>query len=187
MRTMLLLLFFVFLANSAKITQITGTGKVNSKAAKVGMNISEGDTVTVDDESEIYISISDGTGFSIKNGSTMVMGQENPKKKALKVNLLKGTLLAMVRKGNDFEVRTLTATSSVRGTIYFTRTNEKGTYFCTCNGTVNYVANNGSNPKEITAIHHKGIHYNNDGTIEDCGMEDHTDIEIFELMSAINE
>lgn len=77
MRTTLLLLFLIFLANSAKITEITGTGKVNSKNARVGMRIIEGDTVTADDESEIFIYIDEGEGLVIKNGSTMIMG---PKK-----------------------------------------------------------------------------------------------------------
>lgn len=187
MRIPLLLTILVITAHSAKITQITGTGNVNSKDAKVGMNITEGDTVTADDESEIYVAIDEGTGFSIKNGSSMIMGEEEPKKKILKMNLLRGYLLAMVKKGSDFELKTPTATSAIRGTIFFTRYNEEGTYFCTCNGTVDYAGKDGKNPKTISAVHHKGIHYANDGSIEDCAMEDHTDIEIFKLMSAIDE
>lgn len=77
MRSILFLLILVLSANSAKITQITGAGRVNSKRAKLGMTIVEGDTITADDESEIYISITEGSGVTIKNGSTMIMGEED--------------------------------------------------------------------------------------------------------------
>lgn len=185
MRTLFFLLSLCFLVNSATITQITGSGKVNSKPVKVGMRIVEGDTITADDESVIYILISEGTGVSIKNGSTMIMGEDIPKKKIVKMNLLKGYLQAIVKRQSDFEIRTITATSAVRGTILFARHDDKGTYFCTCNGTVDYENAAGKNKKSITAVHHAGIHYNKSGDIEECGMEDHTDTEIFELMSAM--
>lgn len=82
MKTILLLLILIFSTNSATITQITGSGKVNDKDAKVGMKVVEGDTITAADESEIYIVISEGTGITIKNGSTMIMGEENLKRKS---------------------------------------------------------------------------------------------------------
>lgn len=181
MRLLLLLLLLssgVFA--KAQIQFAVGEILVNSKKARVGQVVKTGDTLKTGSESYLDVRLSSNTGFRIKEESVLIVNLESLEK--VRLESTKGSILSLVRKGVDYEVKTPTATAAVRGTIFFMEQMATGeTSFCTCNGHVEF--SNVKNEKmSLIASHHKAGAFDEKGEFFEQGMANHTDTEIFELM-----
>lgn len=190
------LFFAVSMISAAQIVQLTGNCLVNGKDGHIGQTVMMGDRVKAKDESRVIIKLASGTGITIKNGTEILVNEYPVQQEEdepidtnyvpkTRLRLIRGYIQAVVKKGSDFKIATPTATAAVRGTVFFTRHNDLGSYFCTCNGSVDYTTVEDNVTKNITATHHKGISISNGGTISPAKMEDHTDAEILELKKAI--
>jgi len=187
-KSILFILLAVTGIYSQSIVQIVGSGTVNGKAAAPGMQLSQGDTIRADRESLISVRLSDGTGVAVKNETVVVLETFIPQKKKsaaeYSVMVLKGYILAIVKKGNEFHVKTPSSTAAVRGTVLFARADDAGTYHCTCTGHVEHTTKGGA-ARSVEATHHKGIMVDTSGRINEAGMEDHTDEEIASLVTLL--
>ncbi len=112
----------------------------------------------------------------------MVVRVQQTSKHRSRLDLLTGQMQSIVHRKADYEVNSGTATASIRGTIFFSRVNEKGTYFCACNGKVHVEDKLGKRAQNLESAHHQPVLFFPDGSMQPAGMEDHEDIDIFQQM-----
>jgi hypothetical protein len=178
------LLISVVVAKS-KIQFAVGDVFLNSKKARVGQVVKSGDTLKTIEGSYLDVKLSSGTGFRIKENSILVVELESLEK--IRLNSTKGSILSIVRKGVDYQVKAATATAAVRGTIFFMDDLETGeTSFCTCNGHVEF-SNAKGDKKSLIAAHHKAGSFDEKGEFFGQGMSNHSDEDVFNLMFNLNQ
>jgi|GEM_PF-2336623 len=122
-----------------------GEAQVNDRAARVGMEVFEGDKLTTGEKSRLKVLFSDDVILAL-GSKTAVMVEKHlfdPKSGArqTRLNLLEGKLRALVQKmvaGSraDFEVKTTNAVAGVRGTEFALVTEGKDTKLYTFSGEV---------------------------------------------------
>jgi hypothetical protein len=156
MRTALTLILAVLLAISAAnaaesvgfVAASRGDAQVNEQAARVGMEVFEGDKLVTGEKSRLKVLFSDDVVLALGSRTAVVVEKHlfDPKSGArrTRLNLLEGKLRSLVQKmvaGSraDFEVKTTNAVAGVRGTEFILVAEEEGTKLYTFSGEVELV------------------------------------------------
>ena len=129
-----------------------GDAQVNTKAARVGMEVFEGDKLITGEKSRLKILFSDDVILSLGSGTEVLVEKHlfDPKSgaRSTRLDLVKGTLRSLVQKivaGNraDFVVKTGNAVAGVRGTEFVLVADEKETKLYTYSGEVDLSGGSG--------------------------------------------
>ncbi len=178
-----------------RILSYTGTVTVNTKAVKeINMVLNQGDAVETMTDSTCDIIINDKNILRLKPDTKLILRISD---KESILQLEKGWLAGVTRKvftkEGKFTVKTPTVVAAVRGTSFCMKVeNEKSTYFCTCNGSIELTGKTSTKAETVTAAHHAARRYSIDKTgalIEDNnpGMLYHMDSGVEELAKVIGE
>ena len=178
-----------------KILSYTGKITVNSNAVtEINMSIKQGDAIETIGESTCDIIINDKNILRLKPDTKLTINISD-KENILKLD--KGWLAGVTRKAftrdGKFLIKTPTVAAAVRGTSFCLKVeNEKNTYFCTCNGSIELTGEKSSRSETVEAAHHAARRFSIDktgGLIEDNnpGMLYHTDSGIEEIAKVIGE
>lgn len=137
------------------VYRLRGQVTVNQKPATLQTRIAPGASIETGRGAEIvFVS---GTSAYLVRASTKVnltqQTQGNIVTNALR--LLTGKILAVYRPGQPQLVYTTTATIGLRGTGVYAESDPEQTYFCTCYGSTDILANNDKrSQKTVNATHH---------------------------------
>ncbi len=167
------------------IYRISGSATVNGKEASIGTPIGPNDTVQTAKNSEIVFVV--GANAMILRGDSEVELQGDKKDVASMVisglRMLSGKLLS-VSRSQGMSVKTQTATLGIRGTGIYVEADPELTYFCTCYGITDVLANDDPDSRDtVVATHHDKPLYITKGeqagkNIRLAGFKDHTDQEL---------
>jgi hypothetical protein len=169
------------------IYRLYGNVTVNGNAATMSTRIGPNDTVETGKNSEIVFVVG-GNSMILRSDSKITMqggkGSETGAFFISALRILSGKILSVSRH-KGMAVKTPTATIGIRGTGFYVEAEPDLTYFCTCYGATEVVANNDPSSKDtVEATHHdkplfitseKGQSGNN---IRGAGYRDHTDQEL---------
>lgn len=178
-----------------RILSYTGTVTVNTKAVKeINMVLNQGDAIETMAESTCDIIINEKNILRLKPDTKLTL-RLSDKENILQLD--KGWLAGVTRKvftnEGKFTVKTPTVVAAVRGTSFCMKVeNEKSTYFCTCNGSIELTGESSNKAETVTAAHHSARRFSIDKTgalIEDNnpGMLYHMDSGVEELAKIIGE
>ena len=122
---------------AARLERHRGKVSFNGKDSfSKGQVLKKGDRlVAYGGKSFFVIRYDDGSRFLVRDGELTI---NKLAKKKMEVGLLKGTLLSYVKQGSgqDFKIKTRTASLGVRGTKFWVSESPKDTYLCVCEGSV---------------------------------------------------
>lgn len=181
------------------VKQLSGVAFANRRVLSVGSKVQSGEQLRIAKGGSLTVSVHDGTLLQMRQ-ETVVDFAVSPHKSGL-LNLLAGSLLAIVPVGHRYMVKGTAATIGIKGTVIFRQVfteNEttaramegrtaklpgKGLkdYFCTCNGAVDYLKNDSlSFIASDTAQHHNSFFLNpqNPQLLEKFEMINHFDRDI---------
>jgi ferric-dicitrate binding protein FerR (iron transport regulator) len=178
-----------------KILSYTGKVTVNSNAVtQINIPVKKGDYIETIGESTCDIIINEKNILRLKPDTKLTL---NISDKESILQLDKGWLAGVTRKAftkeGEFLIKTPTVAAAVRGTSFCIKVeNEKSTYFCTCNGSIELTGKNSSRSETVEAAHHSARRFIIDKTgalIEENnpGMLYHTDSGIEEIAEVIGE
>jgi ferric-dicitrate binding protein FerR (iron transport regulator) len=180
---------------SAKINLKIGRVLINGKEnVKKGDSIKYGDIIETGSDGACEILVEEKTLLRLKKKSRLVF---NLSKENNNLKLERGWLAGITRniftKQKKYIIRTSTVTAAVRGTSYCVKVeNDKNTYFCVCNGTINLTGEGKEKGEEVTAAHHSAMRFSLDKNGElkidhSPGMLYHGDKLIEEMAAKIGE
>lgn len=184
---------------TGKVKQVMGMAFANKRTLRVGATVHAGERLRVARRGSLVISIQDRTLLWIKE-ETVLDFSPSPRKTGV-LNLVSGSLLAVVPVGNRYLVGGPYATVGIKGTVFYRQVfsgNEhtgvamedrrvtlpgKGLrdYFCTCNGSVDYLRKSDQSLiVSDTAQHHNAFFLNpkNPKLLEKFKMINHFDRDI---------
>jgi len=178
-----------------KILSYTGKVTVNTiSVSGVNMVLRSGDAIETALESTCDIIINDKNILRLKPETKLTI---NLTDKESILYLDKGWMAGVTRKvftkEGKYLIKTPTVAAAVRGTSFCVKVeNEKSTYFCTCNGSIELTGENSSKSEIVEAAHHSARRFAIDKTgalIEDNnpGMLYHGDSGIEEIAKVIGE
>jgi hypothetical protein len=122
-----------------------GDAQVNSKTARVGMEVFSGDRLVTGEKSRLKVLLSDDVILALGSRTEVLVDKHlfDPKSgaRSTRLDLLRGTLRSLVQKlvaGSraDFEVKTTNAVAGVRGTEFVVVADEQETRLYTYSGEV---------------------------------------------------
>jgi hypothetical protein len=162
--------------------KIKGNVYINGIKANKNTKIHLGDLIKVGKKSKISFNIGKDA-FMSKNGSTFSIKKGN-KKRVL--NLVKGRVLAVFKKGSKYTLKTSNMTAGIRGTGIYANIHGDKTYFCTCYGETEFTSK--KEHKSLKAVHHNMVWVNHkDGsTSMNMTMDGHSDNELRELEKMVS-
>jgi len=138
------------------IYRIAGSATVNGVAANLQTAVRPGDTIETGKGSEIVFVVG-GHSMILRNESRLVVEGEKSGAASLLLSamrLVAGKLLSVSRDSRA-RIVTPTATIGIRGTGWYAEADPEQTYFCTCYGVTEIVANNDPGSRdEVVAQHH---------------------------------
>ncbi len=143
------------LPEGQSIYRLSGTATVNGKLATLNSIIRPGDTVKTGKDSELIFVVG-GHSMILRDESQLVIEAEKKDLQSILISglrLFAGKLLS-VSKDSAMQVSTITATIGVRGTGWYVEADPEQTYFCTCYGTTDIVANKDNDQITVEATHH---------------------------------
>jgi hypothetical protein len=171
------------------VYRVSGRAWVNGNRADTNTRIKPGDTVKTAQDSEIVFVVGDHA-MLLRGGSHLVIEpNENSELGSLLISglwLFAGKLLS-VSRNKGMRIQTPNATIGIRGTGVYLEAGPDRTYFCTCYGEVDVVANNDATSKEsVVSLHHdKPLYIYSKGQPGQCihdanrsGKPNHTDQEL---------
>jgi len=184
---------------TGKVKQVTGMAFANKRRLVVGATIHAGEQLRVAKGGSLVVSIQDRTLLWIKE-ETVLDFSPSPRKTGV-LNLVSGALLAVVPVGNRYLVGGPYATVGIKGTVFYRQVfsgNERTglamenrivtlpgeglrDYFCTCNGSVDYLRKSDQSLiASDTARHHNAFFLNpqNPKLLEKSEMLNHFDRDI---------
>ncbi len=178
-----------------KILSYTGKVTINSiTVTKINSVINQGDAIETIGESTCDIIINDKNILRLKPDTKLTINISDKENTLL---LEKGWLAGVTRraftKEGKFLIKTPTVAAAVRGTSFCLKVeNEKSTYFCTCNGSIELTGESSSRSETVEAAHHSARRFTIDkiGAIiqdDNPGMLYHTDSGIVEIAKVIGE
>ncbi len=178
-----------------KISAYTGVVKVNNQPVlAINKEIKQGDIVETMPDATCDIIINEKNILRLKPDTKLILYLSG---KQAKLNLQKGWLAGVTRKifskEGKYTIETPTVTAAVRGTSFCLKVeNEKSTYFCVCNGTIELKGEKSTRSEKVEAAHHVARRFlidNNGFLVEDNnpGMLYHDDHGIEEMAKIINE
>lgn len=137
------------------IYRITGQATVNGQEATPETRINPGDTLQTAKNSEIIFVVNGNHSMILRGDSHLVIESGNDASGSLLINglrLLTGKLLSVSRNA-AMRVNTSTASIGIRGTGFYVESAPELTYFCTCYGITDIVAN--TDPASHTTVESK--------------------------------
>ncbi len=145
------------LSASQSVYRLTGKVWVNGNRADTSTHIGPNDTVKTGKNSEIVFVVGDHA-MLLRGGSHLVIQPKEPNDPTSilisSLRLFAGKLLS-VSRNNGLHIETPTVTIGIRGTGVYLEAGPEKTYFCTCYGEVDVVANSDVTSKEsIVSKHH---------------------------------
>lgn len=165
-----------------KVHFLIGDVSINGDPAKSGYQIQNGDVVETGSKSYLEAYFGRQSAVRVREESKVVFNIGDN----IVLDVQKGTVLNILEKKSSYVVNTPTAVAAIRGTIFFANVlDENNTYFCACNGTITIEDNTGNPLNQLSSSHHMPNIYNlknGEVAILEAGMQDHTDLEIFEFM-----
>lgn len=131
------------------IYRFTGQVQVNGQAAREGLPIRPGDTVTTGPDSEVIYVVGQDAYLQRDRSTVSLTGD------ALKngLRLLSGKLLAVFAKGDKL-IETSTATIGIRGTGCYIEAEANRVYFCLCYGQAEVASLENPAHREIIETRH---------------------------------
>ena len=136
------------------IFSLEGSVEVNGKQATLATQIRPNDTVKTGKQSSVIFVVG-GHSMILRSDSHLVMEAEeqdaNPIISVLR--LITGKLLS-VSRDRRYSLRTPTATIGIRGTGIYAEAESEQTYFCTCYGSTEVVANQDATSRETVVSQH---------------------------------
>jgi len=171
------------------IYRLSGSVSVNSAPATLQTRISPGDTVETAPGAEVIFAVAE-EAYLLRGGSRMVI-ERPPSGLVTSLRLITGKVLSVFGKGRPTRMITATSTIGIRGTGVYAETDPEQTYFCTCYGVTDIVANNDPASKEtVSATHHDKPLYilakgNAGARIRRAPFINHTDQELMLIESLV--
>lgn len=159
------------------IHRLSGQVQVNGQAAREGMPVKAGDTISTGPGSEVIYVIGQDAYLQRDNSVVSIVGEAA--KSGLRI--LTGRLLSVFGKG-DKRIETVTATIGIRGTGCYIEAEPERVYFCLCYGKAEVVPL--AEPGRIETIetryhdHPLYIHRNSKQTIVPASVINHSDAEL---------
>lgn len=202
MKKFCILLSFLFIVSCARQTKIDMkilgyTGKVTVNSAPVtGVNmvLNHGDAVETADDSTCDIIINEKNILRLKPDTRLILRiSETDNVLQLDKGWMAGVTRKVFTKEGKFMIKTPTVAAAIRGTSFCLKVeNEKSSYFCTCNGSIELKGENSGNSETVEAAHHSARRFSLDKSgalIEDNnpGLLYHNDGGVEELARVINE
>ncbi len=165
------------------IYRLSGNVWVNGKAATLTTFISANSTVETGPASEIIFVVGKDAHI-LRENSKLTLNGTGVIETGL--NVITGKLLSVFGKRETREsisVSTSTSTIGIRGTGLYTESYPDFSYVCTCYGKTDIVTSDGSERKQITAIHHDAPQYIyakpiDGGRFKSAPLINHTDQEL---------
>jgi len=178
-----------------KILSYTGKVTVNTNAVTgINMILKQGDSIETFDGSTCDIIINEKNILRLKPDSKLKLNfTENGSILQLEKGWLAGVTKKIFTKDGKFIVKTPTVAAAIRGTSFCLKVeNEKSSYFCTCNGSIELTGETAGRSERVEAAHHSARRFSidaNGALIEDNnpGLLYHTDSGIEEMAKIINE
>jgi len=178
-----------------RILSYTGTVFVNTNVVKkINMALSQGDAIETRIDSTCDIIINEKNILRLKPDTKLILKISSGESI---LQLDKGWLAGVTRKvfskEGKFTIKTPAVTAAVKGTSFCIKVeNEKSTYFCTCNGSIELTGVSSSQSETVTAAHHAARRFSIDKSgalIEDNspGLLYHEDTAIEDMAKKINE
>jgi hypothetical protein len=133
------------------IYRITGEALVNGKTATLETRIKPGDSIATGKDSELIFVIG-SHAMLLRDQSQLVITAAKESATALLISalrLLQGKLLSVSRH-TPLRVETATATIGIRGTGFYAESAPEQSYFCTCYGVTDVMAN--TDPESTTSV-----------------------------------
>lgn len=172
------------------IFRLAGSVNVSGNPATLQTRISASDTVETGSDGEIVFVVG-GNAMILRGSSKLDMRAETQGSTLISgLRLLTGKLLSVSRNRN-MEVVTATATVGIRGTGFYIESDPGETYFCTCYGVTDVVANNDPDSRDtVAATHHDRPLYIVSGeqrgrNIRPAGFRNHTDQELMLIETVV--
>lgn len=187
---------------SGKVRFLKGEAFANRRPLRLGARVPPAAFITVSGQGKLIIAVADGSVFTLYGGSQLKLLVGRMRQGLLK--LLAGALLFVAPKRSRYLVGGPQASFGIKGTVVFhqifapedqtARTMEgtiqlpdyAGSYFCTCNGAVEYLIQGRNDPyfSERADYHNSYfIHGTEKGRIVKAPMLNHADEDIRELIS----
>jgi len=135
-----------------KILSYTGKVTVNSNTVtQINMPVKQGDSIETIGESTCDIIINDKNVLRLKPDTKLTLNISDKESILL---LEKGWLSGVTRKAftkeGKFLIKTPTVAAAVRGTSFCLKVeNDKSTYFCTCNGSIELTGEKSSRSETV--------------------------------------
>src|ERR1043166_9246309 len=162
-----------------------GGVKIDDKPAPLDTRVSSGSTIETGKDSEIvYVQ---GTNSYIQRANSRVVLERAPQADSIVssgLRIVTGALLSVFQRGTPMQLKTKTATVGIRGTGVYLEADPEQTYFCTCYGVADVVANDDPESRDqVAAQHHDKPLYILTGqskgkNIRRAGFLNHTDQEL---------
>lgn len=202
MKRITILFAFIFFISCGKsgeiktvITAFSGFVKVNSNSiTSPGTAIKPGDILETGDKSFCDIMINEKNILRIKENSRLVLHvTATDSFLKLEKGWLGGITRAKFTQEGKYRINTPTVAAAVRGTSFCVKVeDDKNTYFCVCNGTINLAEAGKESGKDVTASHHAAKRFTQDAdgsiiTDSNPGLLYHTDEGLEEMAAVINE
>lgn len=173
----------------ASIRLTVGTVSLNGELAKIGDIVKAGDVIKTGEDAVCEVVFLEGNIVKVEPNTEMAL---NLTEESSSISLIEGRAGFALKNppSETFEVETSTAIAAIRGTVFYVASeNEDTAYFCTCNGSIDYVDDSGWSTN-VTANHHTSLRltYDENGEIEqlDSGMEYHDDTDMEKLAAAVD-
>lgn len=177
------------------LTAYAGSVKINSSAVSgTGVSIKPGDVIETGDKSFCDIMINEKNILRIKENSRVIL-HVTSKDSFIRIDRgwLAGVTKAKFTTEGRYRINTPTVAAAVRGTSFCAKVeDEKNTYFCVCNGTINLTEGGKTSGEDVSAAHHSAKRYSlsSDGSIRtdsNPGMLYHNDAGLEELAGLVKE
>ena len=164
------------------VYRVSGGVTVNAQQATLQTRIVPGDTVETAPNGEVIFAVAE-EAFLLRGGSRMTI-EKPPSGLTTALRLITGKVLSVFGRGRPTRIVTATSTIGIRGTGAYAETDPEQTYFCTCYGVADIVANNDLSSREtVSAKHHDRPLYilakgKEGGAIRRAPFINHTDQEL---------
>ena len=168
------------------IYRLQGDVMVDDKRATLETPITPTSTIVTPKSAEIVF-VSGQQAYIQRGDSRVILERaERPQEGAFTrgLQLVTGALLSVFPRGTPMQLKTKTATVGIRGTGVYLEADPEQTYFCTCYGVADVVANNDPSSRDtVVAKHHDRPLYitdtkNSGKNIRPAGFLNHTDQEL---------
>lgn len=177
------------------LTAYSGTVRINNNTLMApGVFLQPGDVIETGDKSFCDIMINERNILRIKENSMVILHiTASGSFIRLEKGWLAGITKAKFTTEGKYRINTPTVTASVRGTSFCTKVeNERSTYFCVCNGTINLAGAGNAAGDDVTSPHHTAKRFilERGGKLKtdsNPGLLYHNDSGIEEMAALINE